>query len=61
MRKMDYTSQCFRITEKLPATDLRERKAPEDSFAEPKGSLVVEYAVDFPLDLFSYAALGSTM
>ena len=47
--------------EKLPATDLREREAPEDSFAEPKGSLVVEYAVDFPLDLFSYAALGLTM
>ena len=58
---MGHTSQCFRITERLPATDLRERKAPEDRFAKSKGSLVAEYAVDFQLGSFSYAALGSTV
>ena len=55
------TSQCFRMAERPPATDLRGGKASEDSFTIWMASLVVEYALDFQFDFFSYAALGSTM
>ena len=58
---MFHTSQCFRIAERPPATALRGGKASEDSFTKFMANLVAEYAVDFQFDLFSYAALGSTV
>ena len=58
---MDRTSQCFRMAERPPATDLRGGKTSEDSFTIWIASLVVEYAVDFRLDLFLDVALGSAV
>jgi len=58
---MDRTSQCFRMAERPPATDLRGGKTSEDSFTICIANLVVEYAVDFRLDLFLDVALGSTV
>jgi len=49
---MNRTSQCLRIAERPPATDLRGGKASEDSFIIWMANLVVEYAVNFRLDLF---------
>lgn len=46
MREAGHTSQCFRIAERPPATDLRGGKASEDSLTVLMASLVVEYAVD---------------
>jgi len=50
---MNCTSQWFRIAERPPTTDLRGGKASEDSFTILIANLVVEYTVDFWLDLFS--------
>ena len=58
---MDRTSQCFRMAERPPATDLRGGKTSEDSFTIWIANLVVEYAVDFRLDLFLDVALGSAV
>ena len=50
------------MAESPPATDLRGGKTSEDSFTILMANLVVEYAVDVQLDLFSTAALvGSTV
>jgi hypothetical protein len=59
--EMDSTSQCFRMAERPATTDLRGGKTSEDSFTMLMASLVAEYAVDFQLGLFSYAAVGSMM
>jgi len=58
---MDRTSQCLRIAERPPATDLRGGKASEDSFTIWMANLVVEYAVDFRLDLFLDAGPASAV
>jgi hypothetical protein len=42
MREVDRTSQCCRIAESPPATDLRGGKMSEDSFTILMASLVVE-------------------
>jgi hypothetical protein len=60
MEEMDCTSQCCRMAERPPATDLSGGKASEDSFTRLMANLVVEYAVDFQSDLLSCAAVGST-
>ena len=56
MEEMDCTSQCCKMAERPPATDLRGGKASEDSFTILIANLVVEYAVDFQLDSSSSAA-----
>jgi len=58
---MDHTSQCFRMAERPPATDLRGGKTSEDSFTIWMASLVAEYAVDFRLDLLLGAVPRSTV
>jgi hypothetical protein len=55
------TSQCCRIAERPPTRDLRGGKTSEDSFTILMANLVVEYAVDFQLDLVSCAAVGSAV
>jgi hypothetical protein len=61
MEEIDSTSQCCRMAEKPPATDLSGGKTSEDSFTILMANLVAEYVVDFQLDLFSCAALGSVV
>jgi hypothetical protein len=57
MEEMDCTSQCSRMVERPPATDLSGGKTSEDPFTRLMANLVVEYAVDFQFDSFSWAAL----
>ena len=59
MSGMGHTSQCLRIAESPPATDLRGGKASEDSFTRLMASLVVAYTVEPQFDLLSYPGLGS--
>jgi hypothetical protein len=61
MEEMDNTSQCFRIAERPPMTDLSGGQTSEDSFTISMANFVVAYAVDFQLDLFSCATLGSVV
>jgi hypothetical protein len=61
MEKMDCTSQCCRMAERPPTTDLRGGKASEDSFTRLMANFVVEYAVDFQFDSSSCTALGSVV
>jgi hypothetical protein len=61
MEEMDCTSQCCRMTERPPATALSGGKTSEDSFTTLMANLVVEYTVDFQLDLFSLPAPGSVV
>jgi hypothetical protein len=49
------------MAERPPTTDLRGGKASDDSFTILMANLVVEYAVDFQVDVFSCAAAGSTV
>jgi hypothetical protein len=58
---MDRTSQCSRMAERPPTTDLSGGKASEDSFTRLMANLVVEYAVDFQFDSFSCVAFGSVV
>jgi hypothetical protein len=57
VKEMDCTSQCSRIAERPPTTDLSGGKTSEDSFTRLMANLVVEYAVDFQFDSFSWASL----
>lgn len=52
-----HTSQCSRMAERPPTTDLSGGKASADSFTRLMANLVVEYAVDFQFDTFSSVAL----
>ena len=49
------------MAERPPTTDLRGGKASEDSFTTLMANLVVLYAVDFQLGLFSYVSLESAV
>jgi hypothetical protein len=49
------------MAERPPTTDLRGGKTSDDSFTILMANLVVEYAVDFQVDVFSCAAAGSTV
>ena len=61
MGEMDHTSQCLRMAERPPTTDLRGGNTDADSFTRCMANLVVEYAVDFQTDLFSGGTRGSTV
>ena len=60
MKAIDRTSQCFKMAERPPTMDLRGGKTSDDSFTILMANLVVEYAVDFQVELFSVVAVGST-
>ena len=58
---MHCTSQCFKIAERPPTTDLRGGKASEDSFTKLMANLVAAYVVvESQPDVFSDAVLEPT-
>jgi hypothetical protein len=59
--EIDCTSQCSKIAERPPTTDLSGGNTPEDSFTRLMANLVVEYAVDFQFDPLLCATLGSVV
>jgi hypothetical protein len=61
MEEVERTSQCCRMAERPPATDLSGGKTSEDSFIILMANFAAEYAVDIQFELFSCAAVGSTM
>lgn len=58
VQERDHTSRRFRIAESPPITDLRGGKASEESFTMLMANLVVVYAVEFQLGLFSDPTCG---